>query len=81
MQSARYPGIAQVRHGMREGGVREEHPYLLVMNENVDPLLELFVYPAQGGLDVRAQVGVGVVVDVDAASVKLVAMGGVGLDQ
>lgn len=39
---------------MRDEGVREEHPYLLVKNENLNPLLELVVYPAHGGLEVRA---------------------------
>ncbi len=64
-----------------EGEVRKEDAHLLAMNENVDGALIHVIYTAHGGLDVRAQVGVGVVVDVDAASVKLVAMGGVGLDQ
>ncbi len=62
-----------------EGEVREE-AHLLAMNENVDASSEPVVYPADGGLEVRAEVGVSAVRDIEAAALELVALGGVGLD-
>ncbi len=51
------------------------------MNEDIDAPPEPVVYPADGGLEVRAEVGVGAVVDIDAAAVELDALGGVRLDR
>ncbi len=57
-----------------------EEVHLLAMNENVDASSELVVYPADGGLEVRAEVGVGAVRNIEAAALELSALGGVGLD-
>lgn len=63
-----------------EGEVRKQDAQLLAMHKNVDDTRALHViYPAHGGLEVRAEVHVSAVIDVDAATVDLVAMGGVGL--